>query len=458
MRPLPEKFEESIRLQLGDEYPAFLASLQETPPASIRLHPRKNAKPARQRPVPWSQYGEYLSTRPVFTLDPLLHGGSYYVQEASSMFVEQALKQSVDLNKPLNVLDLCAAPGGKSTHLLSLLHQDSLLVSNEAIRSRASVLSENIQKWGYPNTIVTNNDPADFQRLTGFFDVMVVDAPCSGEGLFRKDPAAMDEWSPEKIQLCASRQKRIVANAWNALRRDGILIYCTCTYNELENEENLRWLKENHRVEFLKLSTHLSWGVKEVKNNDIYAYRFFSHRAKGEGFFISVMRKNEATKTLLIKIKTGLATPSKKIREKLQDWIVETRPVSFFQFQDLVFYTPESKVKEIEFLFQHLKILYVGTNLARVKHEKLIPEHALALSVKLNRNNFPLAEVSKSDALKYLRKETIQLEGRSPGFTLLTYNDIPIGWVNVLSNRVNNMYPSEWRIRMPSTGSGTGGL
>ncbi|MEX1238327.1 MAG: rRNA methyltransferase [Cyclobacteriaceae bacterium] len=458
MIPLPEKFEESIRAQLGDEFPAFLSSLQEIPPVSIRLHPGKKPQSPRQHSVPWSQYGEYLSTRPVFTLDPLFHGGSYYAQEASSMFLEQALKQSVDLNKPLNVLDLCAAPGGKSTHLLSLLHQESLLVANEAIRSRASILSENIQKWGYPNAIVTNNDPGDFQRLTGFFDVMVVDAPCSGEGLFRKDPRAMNEWSPANVQLCASRQRRIVGDAWDTLRKNGILIYCTCTYNEWEDEENLRWLNANHRVEFLNLSTDPSWGIKEVKQNGIYAYRFFPHRTRGEGFFISVMRKTEATAPLLIKNKTGLARPLRKVTEKLQDWIVCNGPVNFFQFQDLVFYVPDGKAKETEFLLQHLKIVYAGTNVARVKHEKLIPEHAMALSVNINKTNFPVAAISEGDALKYLRKDVIRLEGILPGFTLLEYNHLPIGWANVLSNRVNNMYPSDWRIRMPSTSSGTGGV
>lgn len=364
------------------------------------------------------------------------------------MFLEQALKQSIDVSRPLNVLDLCAAPGGKSTHLLSLISRDSLLVSNETIRSRASILSENIQKWGYPNAIVTNNDPSDFQRLTGFFDVMVVDAPCSGEGLFRKDPEAMAEWSPHNVQLCASRQKRILGDAWDALKKNGILIYSTCTYNESEDEENLRWLKENHRVEFIRLSVDPSWGVSEVKENDMYAYRFFPHRTKGEGFFISVLRKNEPTASLLIKNKTILSTPSKKVREQLQAWITESNPLSFFQFQDLVFYTHEFKAKEIAFLLQHLKILYVGTNLARIKHEKLIPEHALALSVELNAKHFPVADVSETDALKYLRKDAIRLDGRPLGFTLLTFKEMPIGWVNVLSNRVNNMYPSDWRIRM----------
>ncbi|MEX2233333.1 MAG: RsmB/NOP family class I SAM-dependent RNA methyltransferase, partial [Cyclobacteriaceae bacterium] len=264
MKPLPVKFEESIHRKLGGALPGFLKSLQEPPPVSIRIHPVKSQHQIADERVPWSKYGEYLPTRPQFTLDPLFHAGSYYVQEASSMFLEQALKQSVNLDQSLNVLDLCAAPGGKSTHLLSLLNRDSLLVSNEAIRSRASILSENIQKWGYPNTIVTNNDPADFRKLKGFFDVIVIDAPCSGEGLFRKNPDAMDEWSPENVQLCAGRQKRILSDAWDSLRENGVLIYCTCTYNESENEDNLRWLQENYSVEFLKLSTDPSWGVDEV--------------------------------------------------------------------------------------------------------------------------------------------------------------------------------------------------
>lgn len=448
MRPLPERFEIAIREQLGSAFPDFLSSLQEQSPVSIRLHPLKHKGGTRKQPVPWSKFGEYLETRPRFTLDPFFHGGRYYVQEASSMFLEQAFLQTVDASLPLNVLDLCGAPGGKSTHLLSLLNRSSLLVSNETIRARAAILSENIQKWGYPNAIVTNNDPGDFKRLPGFFDVMIVDAPCSGEGLFRKDPEAMEEWSPDNVLLCASRQKRILSDAWNTLKKDGILIYSTCTYNQLEDEENLRWLKENHKVEFIGISTDPSWGITTVRENDMIAYRFYPHRTRGEGFFLAVMRKKESTQPVLIKNKTGLVVPAKKIQERLHHWIQNADAVKYFQFQDLLFYCPESKSREFEFLLQHLKIMYAGTNLARLKHDKLIPEHALALSVDLNKANFPSVEVSEEDALKYLRKDAIHLEGKTPGFTLLTYNELPIGWVNILSNRVNNMYPSEWRIRM----------
>lgn len=448
MKALPQKFEEKMRTLLDSEFSAFASSLQEPAPVSIRVHPLKNNRTDMLSAVPWSQTGRFLPERPVFTLDPLLHGGAYYVQEASSMFLEQALAQSVDLSQPLCILDLCAAPGGKSTHILSLISRDSLLVSNEVIRSRASILSENIQKWGYPNAIVTNNDPEDFKRLKGFFDVMVVDAPCSGEGLFRKEAAAMEEWSPDNIQLCCSRQKRILSDAWDALKENGVLIYCTCTYNESENEENLQWLRENHSVEFLRLSLNPAWGIKEIKTDTVTGYRFFPHLVKGEGFFLSVMRKTQAVQTIRLKTKPSIARPSKKIAGRINEWIADTETMSFFQFNDLLFFTPAARAAAFEFLLQHLKIVYAGTNLARVKHDKLIPDHAMALSVQINRTHFPEVEVTEAQALQYLRREAIHLEDEPVGFSLLTYQDLPIGWVNVLQNRVNNMYPQEWRIRM----------
>ena len=448
MKPVPEQFEENVRDLLGDEYPAFAASLEAPPPISLRVHPRKTNTPNALEEVSWSKYGRYLPERPVFTLDPLFHAGGYYVQEASSMFLEQALNQCVNLDQPLTILDLCAAPGGKSTHILSLINEDSLLVSNEVIRSRAAILSENIQKWGYPNAIVTNNDPADFQKLKGFFDVLVVDAPCSGEGLFRKDPDAMNEWSPDHVQLCCSRQKRILSDAWDSLKENGILIYCTCTYNRTENEDNLQWLAKNYSVEFLKLSIGPSWGVEEVHLQGVTGYRFFPHRTKGEGFFLSVMRKRAQSETLRLKTKHSVPRPSVKTQERLDEWVTNPCSLRFFQFNDLLFFIPIAKSAEIEFLLQQLKIVYAGTNAATLKHDKLIPEHALALSTRINRSHFHTVEVSEATALQYLRREAIQLPNERAGFTLLTHQHLPIGWANVLQNRVNNMYPQEWRIRM----------
>src|SRR5579859_2899526 len=246
--PLPTPFAGRMQKQLKLGWEKFLSAHHHPAPTSIRINSHKSNSKNHER-IPWTDFGYYLEQRPSFTLDPVFHGGAYYVQEASSMFLEQAVKQTVDLSQALQVLDLCAAPGGKSTHLLSLLNDQSLLVSNETIRSRATVLAENMQKWGHDNVVVTNNDPDDFRPLEGFFDLIVVDAPCSGEGLFRKDASAASEWSEEQVDLCALRQRRILNQVWPSLKANGILVYCTCTYNEKENEENLIWLVEEKKAE-----------------------------------------------------------------------------------------------------------------------------------------------------------------------------------------------------------------
>ncbi len=443
---LPKEFEDTLRGKLGESYEHFRTSLQQTPPVSIRLNPNKPFILAGES-VAWSRFGKYLKERPIFTLDPAIHAGAYYVQEASSMFLEQAITQTADVTKPIRVLDLCAAPGGKSTHLLSLLHPESLLVSNEVIRSRATILAENIQKWGHMNVVVTNNDPEDFSRLTGFFDVIVVDAPCSGEGLFRKDPDAMQEWSLANVDLCSKRQRRILADVWPALKTNGVLIYCTCTYNQQENEENIQWLKEQHSIESIPLAIDKSWGSETIKTKNIEGYRFYPHQVKGEGFFLSVIRKTEALQELRIKSKTRTATPSKKIQEQLQPWMVN-ESVKFYCWNDIVYAIPENQIEEIEFLIHHLKIVQAGTPFITAKHNKLIPEHAAALSIELQKDHFQHIEVSLEEALHFLRKEPIQLGSTPKGFALVTYNKLPLGWVNVLDNRSNNLYPKEWRIRM----------
>jgi NOL1/NOP2/sun family putative RNA methylase len=443
---LPKEFEESLQNTLGNSFSDFIASLQTPSPVSIRLNPNKQHSD-NLNTVPWSQFGRYLTERPKFTLDPTFHAGAYYVQEASSMFIEQALTQTVDLTKPLRVLDISAAPGGKSTHLLSLLVSESLLVSNEVIRSRASILAENIQKWGHSNVIVTNNDPEDFTRLTGFFDVILVDAPCSGEGLFRKDSNAIKEWSPENVQLCAKRQRRILSELWPALKQNGVLIYSTCTYNKFENEENIRWLNENHEFESIKLNIHPDWGIEAVEEKNVYGYHFYPHKVKGEGFFLAAIRKTEAQPEAHFKIRKGLNAPPKKILEQLNSWTTLTSP-TFFTWNDVVYTVPKSIAKETEILLDHLKFVQAGTALATMKHDKLIPEHAAALAINFNKNNFLQLEVNEQDALKYLRKDPVEINGAPKGYTLITHKGLSLGWVNVLDNRMNNLYPKEWRIRM----------
>jgi 16S rRNA C967 or C1407 C5-methylase (RsmB/RsmF family)/NOL1/NOP2/fmu family ribosome biogenesis protein len=444
----PKDFESRMQQRLENQWADFQKAHTLTPPVSIRLHPKKNIDATDMRSIPWTIYGKYLKQRPVFTLDPLLHAGAYYVQEASSMFLEQAVRQSIDLGQPLKVLDLSAAPGGKSTHLLSLLNEESLLVANEVIRSRASILSENIQKWGYPNCLVTNNDPKDFSELQGYFDLIVVDAPCSGEGLFRKDPDAMKEWSPENAALCASRQRRILNDVWPALKENGTLIYCTCTYNEEENEKNLHWLLQNHPVEFCQLKTESDWGVEEITTKEVTGYRFLPHRTEGEGFFISVIRKKEQQDTIRIKSKNKLPVPQKKITEVLNTWVLNPQYFKMQQHQELVYALPASMTEDIEFILGHLKFVYAGCNIASVKHDKLIPEHALSVSNSLNRKAFINIDTDLNSALQYLRRETPILAENKKGYGLICFNDTPLGWVNVLANRVNNMYPPEWRIRM----------
>ncbi|MBS1491739.1 MAG: rRNA methyltransferase [Bacteroidetes bacterium] len=442
----PEGFEKRMKDRLGNDWPKFAEAHRQPAPVSIRINPAKST-PLNSEKIPWTDFGYSLTERPAFTFDPLFHAGAYYVQEASSMFLEQALKQTTDLTRPLRVLDLCAAPGGKSTHLLSLLSENSLLVSNEVIRSRATILAENICKWGNINVIVTNNDPEDFKNLTGFFDVIVVDAPCSGEGLFRKNPEAMQEWSEENVAHCSLRQQRIVNTIWPALKQNGVLIYCTCTYSEKENEENIKWLVDNKKAESVALKVKSDWGVEEIHNENSFGYRFYPHKITGEGFFISVLQKKECEEEIKIKVKKKFDGVTKEIISRISEWLSPAGEVCYILHNDLVLAIGRSPKEEIEFLSQQLKVIQKGTALATVKHDKLIPEHALALSVLLNKENFTTLELNREQAIFYLRKDTLTIGAPTKGFILLTYQHVPLGWVNHLGNRTNNLYPTEWRIR-----------
>lgn len=445
---LPPDFETRMRARLQDQWPAFQLSLQESSPTSIRLNPLKKSK-VPEKKIPWTETGYYLEERPRFTLDPLFHGGAYYVQEASSMLVEQGVRQSMDVTQPIVALDLCAAPGGKSTNLLSLLSSDSFLVSNEVIRARASVLSENIQKWGYENVLVTNNDPIDFQLLPGFFDLIVVDAPCSGEGLFRKDQSAMKEWSMDNVQLCAQRQQRIVADVWPSLKEEGILLYSTCTYSEEENEQNLQWLANSKQVEFVSLKLEARWGVEELKNGNVLGYRCYPHRVNGEGFFLAVVRKKAHEPVKTFRLKNNVALISKKATEALHDWMMPHNH-TFVQLDEYILSVSTPFLSALNTLFHLLKPVIRGTAVATQKHDKFIPEHALALSVHVNTDRFKKLDLTYGEALAYLRKDVLTIGEGEKGFALVMYEGVSLGWVNLLGNRLNNLYPAGWRIMMRS--------
>ncbi|HLT80044.1 MAG TPA: hypothetical protein VKZ86_03395 [Cyclobacteriaceae bacterium] len=445
----PSEFESGMAGLLGSEWSALRQSLSEPPPTSIRINPAKPSGAHPGVPVPWTQYGTYLPVRPVFTLDPRFHAGAYYVQEASSMFLEQVIRKHVDVSRPLNVLDLCAAPGGKSTHLLSLISPESLLVANETIRSRIPVLVENLERWGHCNVVVCNNDPEDFDRLKGFFDVIVVDAPCSGEGLFRKNPAAATQWSSRAIERCAARQRRILSDVWPALKEGGVMIYSTCTYNQLENEENLSWFAENHGVEFLSIPTPDAWGVTPTNEGNVVGYRFFPHKVRGEGLFVAALRKTEeALVGSKAKAKSMLANPPSDAVKRLAPWIQNAENMYYFIHDNTLHFLPAQKNSEVSWIVQNLTIMSAGTAAATVRHGKLVPRHGLALSVWLERSQTCTLPVDGAEAIAYLRKEPLRTSSDKTGYAVVTFNDLPLGWVNVLGNRINNLFPSNRRIRM----------
>ena len=294
---LPEDFIRETRLLMGEErFNCFMEAFNEDAPVSIRLNPSKVSHAVGEK-VPWCKEGFYLSGRPQFTFDPLFHAGCYYVQEAASMFVTHVfrtfLSPLTSHHSPLNILDLCAAPGGKSTAVRTVLPEGSTLVSNEPIPTRAQILLENITKWGWPDCIVTNNYPRDFRKAKARFDIILCDVPCSGEGMFRKDPATISEWSLQNVEKCWRLQREIVADAWECLNPGGILIYSTCTYNIKENEENVRWILDTYEAEALDIPVDPSWNITGslLPGFDAPVYRFIPGITRSEGLFMCVLRK-----------------------------------------------------------------------------------------------------------------------------------------------------------------------
>lgn len=409
---------------------------------SIRINPFKQQTqvPGIQSSIPWTKYGYYLEARPSFTFDPLFHAGTYYVQEASSMFLEQALRQTTGLAAPLKVLDLCAAPGGKSTHIQSLISKESLLVSNEVIRSRANVLKDNIIKWGCENVVVTNNDPKDFTKFENYFDVIVVDAPCSGSGLFRRDPDAIEEWSENNVQLCSQRQQRILADIWPALKRGGLLIYSTCSYSKQEDEGIVQWVLENFSAVNCPLAVDAGWGIIESGGG----YRFWPDKVKGEGFFIVCFQKRPGETDEFFKVRSKPEQVNKKETGILEKW-VKTVGRTFIKHLNTVYAWPDRHVADFSFLLEQLRVIYSGVLVGELMRDKLIPDHALAMS-NLLPDSIPGIELNYEQSIQFLQRKELKVEASHKGWQLVTFQRHPIGWINALSNRINNYYPKELRI------------
>lgn len=408
---LPKEFVDYTSELFGKErWENYLASFEGSVPVSVRMNPFKRVQDelfpeTEKTPVAWCRNAFYLAERPNFTLDPLLHAGVYYVQEAGSMFLDEVLRQLEEsgilpLDNCSSVLDLCAAPGGKSTLLRAALPDDCVLYSNEPDRRRANILMENIQKQGHPNAIVTNNYAIDYQRAGLIFDMIVCDVPCSGEGMFRKDYGAIGEWSLQNVMKCAALQRSIIEDIWPCLNENGVLVYSTCTFNLHEDEENVKWICENLGAEIIPIEISEEWNITgsllEGWNGPVY--RFIPGTTKGEGLFMAVLRKTS-----------------------------EKQPL---------------KAKGT------LRIMSDGHPVGTQKGKNIIPAHAEALLTNLPKDKYPFAELTKEDALKYLHHEAIVLDADVPkGFVVVTYKGHPLGFVKNIGNRANNLYPQEWKIR-----------
>ena len=391
---LPADFITQMERMMAPElWHVLREGLAQEPSVSIRINPSKiDLKEwevvLSDGVVPWCEYGFYLTHRPPFTFDPLLHAGAYYVQESSSMFLHQVLRQYV--TEPVVMLDLCAAPGGKSTLARSVLPEGSRLVSNEPMRGRAQVLEENVTKWGYPDHIVTNRYPKDFRKSKQQFDVILTDVPCSGEGMFRKDEGAIAEWSLQKVEQCQRLQREIVSDAWECLAPGGLLIYSTCTFNTLENEENIKWILENFDAEVLPVHTEAEWNIQGSILPDFIApiYRFIPGLTRGEGLFMAVIRK----------------------RGYVGTWVRGSEKCN------------------------------------KAQKTNLVPSHPRTLAPSTN------IDIDYPTALRYLRREAIVLPPDAPlGIVTVSYQGIPLGQCKNIGSRANNLYPKEWRIKSTHT-------
>ncbi len=453
---LPSALLTSLKYEEGFDLNAFVEAHQSDKQiTSIRINPFKpfnveHSSLELTEKVAWCDNGYYLLKRPTFTTDPFFHAGAYYVQEASSMFLEEVLKQTCKLDQSLKVLDLCAAPGGKSTLIESVLSTDSILVSNEVIKTRVNVLTENITKWGAANTVVSNNDPKDFQRLTGYFDVIVVDAPCSGSGLFRKDQDAVDHWSEENVLHCSQRQQRILADVMPALKQNGVLIYSTCSFSKEENEIVVDWLVENQGLETVNVKINGEWGITQTTSpkHKAAGYRFYPNKVKGEGFFISTLRKkNNSESHSIQKAKSSsLEKISTSESVSIRNWInKKSSEIQLLKWKDDVIALSDILLQEAATLQNALYIKKMGINIGTTIRKELIPSHQLAMS-RIYSPEIPTIELDKETALNYLRLSKFNVEYPIIGWNLIQYSGRPLGFVKCLQNRINNYYPKEWRI------------
>lgn len=460
---LPSAFTDRMRQQLGDEFEDFLAALEEQAPTSLRLNAKKaGAAFEGSSEIPWATDGVYLAERPSFFKNPLIYAGAFYVQEASSMLIGQAGFFEEDIA----ILDLCAAPGGKSTLLASEMTEGSFLVSNELVRNRAAVLEENLSRWGNPNVAITCNHPRDYEAVKNVFDLIVVDAPCSGEGMFRKDPKSIGHWTPRAMHDCADRQKEILGFVMDALKPGGRLVYSTCTYNPFENEDIVQWLLDSGQFEIVPLEFPSEWGLtpgttKGYSPKMKHTFHCYPHKVKGEGFFLSCLQKKDdgAPRSLPSKKKAkkqhkkqhaarpNLEAANRKQTAELSKWMKTPEDFDFFILADTAFAISKAWSSGMREQLDSLYLIKMGIKMGEFKRDTLVPAHDLAMS-ELQADSIPTTELTEEQALRYLKR--VELNQDAPdwlGWGIVQYQGRNLGWIKALKGRINNHFPKEMRIR-----------
>ena len=439
---LPEAFIKQLQDLLPIDWEALADAITTSEPSvAVRVNSARGVDvPNGAKCVPWCDQGFYLVGGPVFTFDTDWHAGRYYVQDASSMFIAHVIKQFI--HEPVRYLDLCAAPGGKTTAALQALPQGSLVVANEIVPPRARVLADNVIRWGNPYCVVTSNAPAQVGKLTHFFDVIAADVPCSGEGMMRKDDEAVAQWSPALVEQCAQRQREILTDAWQALRPGGLLIYSTCTYNRQENEEMADFIVKELGATSLEVPIEPNWNIHPAIGSDCHCYRFMQYRVDGEGLFLAVFRKDGDSLRQDIRVKEK---SQKKCDEMGKNWLMRPDEFTIDQQGEVLVATPLDIRREVTALRASLNVLHAGVELATVIGRKIVPHHALAMSIARSAEAFPICEVDYQTALRYLRGESITLDGPR-GYVLVAHQGAVLGFANNLGNRANNLYPKPQRI------------
>ena len=451
MQQLPADFISNMRQQLGDaQAEALFEALDGVSPVSVRINSAKWHGEQWGTPIPWSEYGRYLESRPQFTTDIPFAAGAYYVQEAGSQFIDHILRaEGVTSGK---ILDMCAAPGGKSTLYSSVVGARGLVVANEYVRNRANILADNIRKWGLGNVVVTNNDPQHIAAFEGWFDVVAVDAPCSGEGMFRKDEMARSEWSSQNVELCVARQMSILHQAWSALKAGGLLIYSTCTFNTKEDEGVVQQMVElwgEQIAPSAEIEVDAQWGITVSRVGDFQCFKFYPSKVKSEGFFVAVARKSEDAGGRAITPKPRkkiVADANKEMVRELSKWVVAPEQLRFAVVADSCYAFAAEYYEDIKALANNLTVIYSGVEMGQIFKGKLKPEWSLSQSVWLNAKAIPVVEVDVDTALDYMRKRDISAEPFEQGINLVCCNGYALGFVKRIGARVNNNYPNSLKI------------